>query len=106
MARQIEESQEKAYHSDKLQKALELEGSPVAVAILLELPELLRQWQHKATPCMMLQSARRGSAFYCSGECIFCGGGAHLGIARSPVRNLGDFLVRGERLFGSKAANA
>jgi uncharacterized protein (DUF169 family) len=104
MAKQIEESQEKAYHSARLQRALELEGSPVAVAILPEPPELLRQWQHKATPCMMLQSARRGSAFYCSGECIFCGGGAHLGIARSPVRNLGDFLVRGEKLFGSKEA--
>lgn len=53
---------------------------------------------------MMLQSARRGSAFYCSGDSIFCGGRAHLGIAESPVRDLESFLVRGEKLSGSRAA--
>ena len=103
MPEQVEELSEKARHSAKLQETLGLEGSPVAAAILPQPPAGLKQWRRKATPCMMLQSARRGSAFYCSGDSIFCSGRAHLGIAEPPVWNLEDFLVRGEKLSGSRA---
>ena len=104
MPEQVEELTEKTRHSAKLQEALGLEGSPVAAAILPQPPDGLKEWRRKATPCMMLQSARRGIAFYCSGDSIFCSGRAHLGIAEPPVRNLEDFLVRGEKLSGSRAA--
>lgn len=100
----VEKWPEEAYLSAKLKKTLGLEGSPVAVAIVPQPPEKLKKWWRKATPCMMIQSARRGVAFYCSGASIICGGRAHLGIAESPVRDLEGFLVRREKLVGSKAA--
>ncbi len=104
MPEQVEELTEKARHSAKLQETLGLEGSPVAAAILPQPPDGLKEWRRKATVCMMLQSARRGSAFYCPGDSIFCSGRAHLGIAEPPVQDLEDFLVRGEKLVGSRAA--
>jgi len=104
MSKQIEELQGKVHYSAKLRETLELDGSPVAVAITSEPPGDLRYWHRKATPCMMIQSARRGVAFYSSGDAILCGGRAHLGIAESPIRKLDDFLVRREKLAGSKAA--
>lgn len=96
--------EQKTQHSIKLQKALELDGSPVAVAILSEPPDGLEHLQRKATPCMMVQIARRGLAFYSSGDGILCGGRANLGVGGPPVNNLDDFLVRKEKLFVSKAA--
>lgn len=104
MVEQVDDLPEKARHSAKLQQTLALEGSPVAVAILPQPPHGLREWRRKATPCVMLQSARRGSAFYCSGDSIFCGGRAHLGIGESPIRNLENFLVQAEKLAASKEA--
>jgi uncharacterized protein (DUF169 family) len=50
---------------------------------------------------MMIQSARKGVAFCCSGGSIVCGGRAHLGIAESPIRDLEGFLVNREKIFGS-----
>ena len=104
MTKQVKGQQEHEHLSTKLQKTLELDGSPVAVAIMPEPPDGLRQWRRKATPCMMIQSARRGIAFYCSGDSILCGGRAHLGIGMSPVRNLENFLVKREKLSGSTVA--
>jgi uncharacterized protein (DUF169 family) len=100
----VEEPEERAKISTRLKDILELEGSPVAVAVRPEPPEGLRYWRRKATPCMMIQSARKGVAFYCSGGSIVCGGRAHLGVAESPIRDLEDFLVRREKMFGSRLA--
>ena len=96
--------EERLYLSAALKKTLELDGSPVAVAIVPEPPENLKLWRRKATPCMMIQSARRGVAFYCHGANIICGGRAHLGLGKPPVRSLEDFLFRREKLVGSEAA--
>jgi len=104
MVEQAADLQERGRYSAKLRQTLALEGSPVAVAILPQPPHGLREWRRKATPCVMLQSARRGIAFYCSGESIFCGGGAHLGLGESPIRNLEGFLVRAEKLAASDKA--
>ena len=104
MSEQVEGLLEKAGYSAKLQETLELEGSPVAVAILAEPPEELKRWRRRVTACMMIQIARRGGAFYCSGASIVCGGRAHLGLGESPVRDLEAFLVRKEKLAGSRAA--
>jgi len=67
MPEQVGDLQEKACHSAKLKQTLAFEESPVAVAILPQPPDGLRRWRRKATPCVMLQSARRGSASYCPG---------------------------------------
>jgi len=104
MSKQLEELEQKARHSMKLQQTLELDGSPVAVAIVPEPPEGLEHLKRKVTACMMLQIARRGQVFYSSGEGILCGGKANLGMGESPIRNLDDYLVRKEKIFGSKAA--
>lgn len=104
MGGSVEEPAERAKISARLKNVLELEGSPVAVAVVPEPPEGLRHWRRKATPCMMIQSARKGVAFYCSSGSIVCGGRTHLGIAESPIRDLEDFLVRREKMFGSRAA--
>lgn len=104
MPEQAEGLPEKVGYSAKLQKTLELVGSPVAVAILPKPPEGLQHWRRKVTACMMIQIARRGGAFYCSGTSIACGGRAHLGLGESPVRDLEAFLVRKEKLAGSRAA--
>ena len=93
-----------AYFSARLKQTLELDGAPVAVAITNEPPAGLRYWRRKATLCMMIQSARRGTAFYASGGNIVCGGGDHVGIAESPLRDLEDFLVRKEKLVASRLA--
>lgn len=100
----LEEIEQKAQYSRKLQETLGLDGSPVAVTITEEPPTGLGYLKRKATPCMMIQMARRGSFFYCSGDRILCSGRAHLGIGKSPIRKLDDFLVRKEKLFGSKGA--
>ena len=104
MTEQVDDLPEKARHSAELKQALALEESPVAVAILPQPPDRLRQWRRKATPCLMLQSARRGSAFYCSRDDIFCSGRAYLGLGEPPVPDLEDFLVKTERLAASRAA--
>jgi uncharacterized protein (DUF169 family) len=88
----------------RLKEVLELDGSPVAVAFVSEIPPGLRKWSRRATVCIMIQSARRGSAFYCSGDRIICGGRVHLGMAESAGRNLSDFLVKTERLAASDIA--
>jgi uncharacterized protein (DUF169 family) len=90
--------------SGRLKEVLELDGSPVAVAFLSEIPLGLRKWSRWGTVCVMIQSARRGSAFYCSGDRIICGGRVHLGMATSAGRNLKDFLVKTEKLAASDTA--
>lgn len=104
MAGSVEEQEGRANAATKLKKTLELDGSPVAIEVTPGLPEGLKCWRRKATLCIMIQSARRGVAFYCSGGSIICGGRAHLGIAQSPLRDLEGFLVRQERLVGSRTA--
>ena len=99
---QIEEVEQKIQHSTKLARALELDGSPVAVAIVPELPEGLAHLQYRATVCMMIQIARRGDNFCSSGDGILCGGRANLGVGESPIRKLDEFLVHKEKLFRSK----
>jgi len=91
-------------YSQQLTRVLELHGNPVAVAIVPEPPRGLEQLRHKATACMMVQMARRGEVFSCSGDGILCGGRANLGLGEASIRKLDDFLVRREKLFGSRAA--
>ena len=100
----VEHIEQNTWYAGKLKETLGLDGSPVAVALIDEPPTWMDSYKRRATPCMMIQMARRGSVFYCSGERILCGGRAHLGMGESLIRNLDDFLVRGEKLFGSKAA--
>lgn len=94
----------KGVDSVRLKTTLELDGSPVAVAVMPEPPQDLKRWRRKATLCIMIQSARRGASFYCSGSSIVCGGRAHLGMAQSPVRDLEGFLVHREKLVASREA--
>ena len=104
MGEQTDESEEKAYLSAKLKNTLELDGNPVAVSITSDNPQGLKRWQRRVTLCMLIQSARRGLSFYCSGENIICNGKAHVGIGKSPSWDLEDFLVRREKIVGSKTA--
>jgi uncharacterized protein (DUF169 family) len=98
------EREKNASVSRRLKEVLELDGSPVAVARVSQIPAGLKRWQRKGTVCIMIQQARRGSAFYCSGESIICGGKVHLGAAESAGRNLEEFLVRTEKLAASSTA--
>jgi uncharacterized protein (DUF169 family) len=100
----MKETELKAHYSRKLRETLDLDGSPVAVALTDEPPMEMEYSKRKATPCMMVQMARRSCTFYCSEDSILCGGRVHLGMGESPIRKLDDFLVRKEKLFGSEAA--
>jgi len=100
----VEKIEQNARYTGKLQETLGLDGSPVAVSLVDNPPTWMVSLKRRATPCMMIQMARWGSVFYCSGERILCGGRAHLGLGGSLIRNLDDFLVRKEKLFRSKAA--
>ena len=101
---QVEQIERNARYTRKLKETLGLDGSPVAVALIDNPPILMKSLKRRATPCMMIQMARRGGIFYCSGEKILCGGRAHLGMGESIIHNLDEFLVRKEKLFGSKTA--
>jgi len=91
-------------YSEILSKTLELEGSPVAIAISREPPSGIKQVTRGVTVCMMLQIARRGSVFWASGKQIICGARAHLGMGKTPIPFTEDFLVHREKLFSSKDA--
>ena len=104
MGEQTDETGEKVYFSAKLKNTLELKGNPVAVSITSEHPQGLKRCQRRVTLCMLIQSARRGFPFYCSGENIICNGKVHVGIGNSPIWDLEDFLVRREKIVGSKTA--
>ena len=100
----VEQNEQNSRYARKLQETLRLDGSPVAVALIDEPPMWTGYLKRRSTPCMMIQMARWGGVFYCSGERIICGGRAHLGMGESLIRNLDCFLVRKEKLFGSEAA--
>jgi len=104
MDAQTDEMEEKVYFSAKLKNTLELKGNPVAISIISEPPQGLKRYQRRVTICMLIQSARRGLSFYCSGENIICNGKVHVGIGNSPIWDLEDFLVRREKIVGSKTA--
>ena len=104
ISEQLDEIEHKAQYSRILHETLGLDGSPVSIAITPAPPQGLAYLKRRLTPCMMIQMARRGSSFYCSGDRILCGGRAHLGTGKSPIWKLDDFLVREEKLFGSKSA--
>ncbi len=100
----VKETEQKAHYSKTLQEILDLDGSPVAVSLTNEPPIEMEYLKRKATPCMMVQMARRGRTFYCSEKGILCGGRVHLAMGESPIRKLDDFLVRKEKLFVSEDA--
>jgi uncharacterized protein (DUF169 family) len=104
MPEQVDEQQGKAFYSASLKEALELDGSPVAVAIMPEPPRDLKKWRRKATLCIMIQSARMGVAFCCSGADVICGGGEHLGIGRPHGQDIEGSLVEVEKLVASQDA--
>lgn len=104
MAEQADEFQEKAYFSAKLRATLKLDGEPVAVAVVPEVPQAFQKWRRKATLCVMLQRARRGLSFYCSADGVICGGRVHIGIGQPPIWNLENFLVKTEKIVVSKTA--
>jgi uncharacterized protein (DUF169 family) len=93
-----------AFYADKLRDALDLGESPVAAKIIRERPEQLKPTRHKATVCMMMQNARRGNSFYCSGSDILCGGRDNLGIGKSPLHKLHDLVLSREKIFESRVA--
>jgi uncharacterized protein (DUF169 family) len=101
---QTGEREEQEYLSAKLKDALELDGDPVAISIVSDVPQELNNRQRKATLCMSIQSARRGLAFYCSGKDIICNGKAHIGIGKPPMWDMEDLLVHREKIVGSKTA--
>jgi uncharacterized protein (DUF169 family) len=104
MGEQTDEMEEKAHFSAKLINTLELKGNPVAICLTSEPNQGLKRCKRGVTLCMLIQSARRGFSFYCSGENIICNGKAHVGIGNSPIWDLEDFLVRREKIVGSKTA--
>ncbi|MDD5590913.1 MAG: DUF169 domain-containing protein [Dehalococcoidales bacterium] len=104
MPEQVDVQLGKASYSARLKEVLELDGSPVAVAIMPEPVRDLKKWRHKATLCIMVQSARMGAVFCCSGADVICGGGEHLGIGRSQGKNIEDSLVEVEKLVASQDA--
>ncbi len=104
MGEKTDTSEEKAYLSAKLKNALELDGNPVATSITYDTPQGLKKWQRGGTLCMLIQKARRGLSLYCSGDTIICNGKFHVGIGNSPNWDLEDFLVRREKIVGSKSA--
>ena len=93
-----------AFYAEKLRVALNLGESPVAAKIVQERPEQLKPMRHKATVCMMMQNARRGNSFYCSGSDVLCGGRDNLGIGKSPLSKLEDLVLSRVKLFKSRAA--
>jgi uncharacterized protein (DUF169 family) len=104
---QLKMEQEDAKKSDfsgRLKEVLELDGSPVAVAFVPEIPPGIKKWQRRGTACVMIQRARQGSATYCLGENIICGGKIHLGLAESAGRDLEKFLIKTEKLAASEIA--
>jgi uncharacterized protein (DUF169 family) len=94
------------YHeySRKLKEVLKLQGSPVAVAFMPERPPDLKKARGRGTVCVMIQRARMGRSFYCSGNNIICGGRIHLGMSQSIGINLEDFLVKTEKIAASEVA--
>jgi uncharacterized protein (DUF169 family) len=93
-----------AFYADKLRDALDLGESPIAAKIIRERPGQLKPIRHKATVCMMMQHARGGNSFYCSGSDILCGGRDNLGIGKSPLSKLEDIVLSREKLFESRVA--
>jgi uncharacterized protein (DUF169 family) len=90
--------------SNRLREVLELDGSPVAVSIVHDTPWQMEKIRRKLTACMMVQIARNGASFYCSGNSLICGGRSNLGMGELTARKLDDFLVYVEKLFLSKTA--
>lgn len=93
-----------AFYADKLRHALGLGESPIAAKIVRERPDQLKQIRYKATVCMMMQNARRGKSFYCSGSNILCGGRDNLGIGKLPLSRLKDLVLSREKMFESRVA--
>jgi uncharacterized protein (DUF169 family) len=104
MSERIDGTEQKTCLSTKLRNTLELNGNPVAIKIVTELPKELKKWHTRSTICMMIQSARRGIPFYCSSENIICAGKAHVGIGKLPSWNLEDLLIKKEKIVGSSTA--
>jgi uncharacterized protein (DUF169 family) len=90
--------------SNILQETLEIEGNPVAIAISSTPPEKIKQFSNSATVCIMLQRARNGDTFWTSGKRILCGARVHLGIGKTRIPCMEDFLVWQEKLFKSRLA--
>ena len=103
MEEQADEDKERAYLSAKLKHTLELDGDPVAISILPDAPQGSKS-QRKVTLCMLIQSARRGQSVCCTGKNIICNGKVHIGIGYPPSWDIEDFLVRREKIVGSKTA--
>jgi uncharacterized protein (DUF169 family) len=99
-----QENEKKSDLTKRLKEVIELDGSPVAVAFVSEIPPGIKKWPRRGTVCVMIQRARQGSATYCSGENIICGGKIHLGLAESAGRDLEKFLVKTEKLVASEIA--
>lgn len=104
MPEEVDKQEIREYFSKQLQKALALDGSPVAVTITAEPVEHLREWRRRASLCMMVQSARQGASFFGPGSNILCGGGDHIGIGKSSAPDIINSLVEKERLVASKTA--
>ncbi len=104
MPEEVDEQWEKASYSARLREVLELDESPVAAAIMPEPVRDLKKWRRKATLCIMIQSARMGAAFCCSGVEGLCGGGEHLGIGRYHGQDIAGSLVKIEKLVASQDA--
>jgi len=93
-----------SFYADKLRDALNLGEIPIAAKIIRERPGQFKATRHKATVCMMMQDARSGNSFYCSGSDILCGGRDNLGIGKSPLNKMEDLLLSREKIFESRVA--
>lgn len=100
----MNENNVNSYISTKLMNTLELDGNPIAVSITSDVPSHLHKWRRKSTICMLVQSARNGLSVFSSSNNIICNGKAHVGIGNSPSWDLENFLVRRERIVGSRPA--
>jgi uncharacterized protein (DUF169 family) len=100
--------QEREEFSARLQKVLGLDGSPVAEALLNEVPEGIQQWQGEpAWVCGMAQDARRGSVYYITKENISCAPGAtFMGLGpTAPIGIVSDYVTHAKKLYRSRAAS-
>ena len=100
---------ERAEYSEILKKTLHLKGSPVAMAILRQVPKGMKRWRGEHTGiCNMIEHARRGEAFYIVGEDCYCAGSFFIGIANPPgeVYEGENYLSAAKHLFCSRQATA
>jgi len=106
MSEQSKQLVKRAEYSAKLKRVLGLDGSPIAIALLKEPPEGMKQWHREPVwACGLVQDARRGSSYYCTEENISCPGKSFIGLKETaPIGVISDYIVQAKKLYASRAA--